>query len=43
MFTVGDLTGHESRVFKATFSPVDDTLLATCSEDATCRLWDAAK
>ena len=38
-----DLSGHESRVFKASFSPVDDTLLATCSEDATCRLWDAAQ
>lgn len=38
--TVCELEGHESRVFKSVFSPVDDTLLATCSEDATCRLWD---
>ena len=41
--TVGVLKGHESRVFKAVFSPIDDTLLATCSEDATCRLWDVAQ
>ncbi|EKX47636.1 hypothetical protein GUITHDRAFT_137402 [Guillardia theta CCMP2712] len=32
---VGELRGHES-------SPVDETLLATCSEDNTCRVWDIA-
>ncbi len=35
---VGDLRGHESRVFSAEFSPRDDGLLVTCSEDATCRV-----
>ena len=40
---VGELEGHESRVFKAVFSPIDDTLLATCSEDDTCRIWDVAQ
>jgi len=41
--TTCELEGHESRVFTAVFSPVDDTLLATCSEDATCRLWDVVE
>uniref|UniRef100_A0A7S4NIX0 Anaphase-promoting complex subunit 4 WD40 domain-containing protein n=1 Tax=Guillardia theta TaxID=55529 RepID=A0A7S4NIX0_GUITH len=39
---VGELRGHESRVFSCCFSPVDETLLATCSEDNTCRVWDIA-
>ena len=41
--TAGKLHGHESRVFKASFSPVNDTLLATASEDATVRLWDVSR
>ncbi|MGB1595720.1 MAG: hypothetical protein ACPIOQ_23365, partial [Promethearchaeia archaeon] len=41
--TAGELHGHESRVFKASFSPVNDTLLATASEDATVRLWDVSR
>jgi WD40 repeat protein len=41
--TAGELLGHDSRVFKASFSPVNDALLATCSEDATCRLWDVSR
>ena len=41
--TACELEGHVSRVFKAQFSPVDDTLLATCSEDDTCRLWDVSE
>eukprot|EP00293_Proteomonas_sulcata_P006810 CAMPEP_0184323046 /NCGR_PEP_ID=MMETSP1049-20130417/128244_1 /TAXON_ID=77928 /ORGANISM="Proteomonas sulcata, Strain CCMP704" /LENGTH=88 /DNA_ID=CAMNT_0026644409 /DNA_START=145 /DNA_END=407 /DNA_ORIENTATION=- len=40
---VARLVGHESRVFSAEFCPVDDGLLATCSEDQTCRLWDVAR
>eukprot|EP00961_Rhodomonas_salina_P250718 3389190-Rhodomonas_salina.1 len=34
---VGDLRGHESRLFSAEFSPKDDGLLVTSSEDNTCR------
>ena len=40
---MGELEGNESRVFKAVFSPIDDTLLASCSEDDTCRIWDVAQ
>src|SRR5262249_38293807 len=37
--TIARFGGHESPVFKATFSP-DSRLLATCSKDRTVRLWE---
>mmetsp|Transcript_23362 Transcript_23362/g.55696 ORF Transcript_23362/g.55696 Transcript_23362/m.55696 type:complete len:509 (-) Transcript_23362:165-1691(-) len=40
---VGDLRGHESRLFSAEFSPKDDGLLVTSSEDNTCRVWDVTE
>jgi WD40 repeat protein len=38
---IASLHGHESRVFKAEFSP-DSQLLAACSEDRTVRVWERA-
>ena len=37
--TIAQFSGHESRVFKAAFSP-DSRCLATCSQDRTIRLWE---
>jgi eukaryotic-like serine/threonine-protein kinase len=37
--TVARFSGHEQRVFKATFS-LDCRLLASCSQDRTVRIWN---
>lgn len=36
------LSGHRDSVLTVTFSPVDDSLLATGSYDKTVRIWDAS-
>jgi WD40 repeat protein len=37
------ITGHSGPICDLKFSPFQTNLLATCSDDATCRIWELEK
>lgn len=37
------ITGHQGQVCDVKFNPFQSNLLATCSDDATCRIWQIEK